>query len=326
MNKIKFPLIILMFALCSCAAQDEQKQQCNVAFYNVENLFDTVDDPQKNDDEFTPKGGYRYTDKVYRQKLHNIATVIGELDAVIVGLAEIENSTVLDDLTTQPELKKHHYKYAWFDSPDPRGIDVALLYDPTRFKVLHKEAIPIRMKGLATRDVLYVKGILDGDTVHVQVNHWPSRGEGMKESIPKRRVAAIVNEKNIRRILAANPDAKIMVMGDMNDNPDDESISKVLGAKNDKNAKLYNPWTTYYDQGKGTSVYHRQWDHFDQIIISSSWMNHTGGWQFEKAEIFDADFIRNTKYEDAYPLRSFKGKNWVNGYSDHLPVYIQLSR
>ncbi len=317
-------IFALMLMLTSCTAQ-ESKQHCAVAFYNVENLFDTVDDPATMDDEFTPTGGYRYTDKVYRQKLHNIATVIGKLDAVLVGLAEIENNTVLKDLVAQPELKKHSYNYAWHNSPDPRGIDVALLYDQAHFKVLHTEAIPVSMKGLVTRDVLYVKGVLDGDTIHVHVNHWPSRGEGLKESIPKRRAAAIITEKNIRSILAANPKAKIIIMGDMNDNPGDESISQVLGAKNDKNGKLYNPWMTLHQSGKGTSVYNRKWDHFDQVIISRAFLQG-GGWQYDKAEIFDAAFIRNKGFEDAYPLRSFKGYHWNNGYSDHLPVVLYLRR
>ena len=323
MRKIEI-LLILLLTLTSCAAQEDRKH-CAVAFYNVENLFDTVDDPATMDDEFTPTGRYRYTDKVYKQKLHNIATVIGELDAVLVGLAEIENNTVLKDLVAQPELKKHGYKYAWYNSPDPRGIDVALLYDPAHFKVLHTKAIPVRMKGLVTRDVLYVKGILDGDTIHVHVNHWPSRGEGLKESIPKRRAAAIITEKNVRGILLAIPKEKIIVLGDMNDNPDDESISKVLGAKNDKNAKLYNPWMTLHQSGKGTSVYNRKWDHFDQVIISKAFLGGAG-WRYERAEIFDAAFIRNKGFEDAYPLRSFKGYHWNNGYSDHLPVILHLGK
>ncbi|HEY9177077.1 MAG TPA: endonuclease/exonuclease/phosphatase, partial [Flavipsychrobacter sp.] len=204
-------LALLLLALPGCTAQ-ENTRHCAVAFYNVENLFDTVDDPATMDDEFTPTGRYRYTDKVYRQKLHNIATVIGELNAALVGLAEIENSTVLKDLAAQPELKKYNYKYAWYNSPDPRGIDVALLYEPARFKVIYTKAIPVRMKGMATRDILYVKGILDGDTVHVHVNHWPSRGEGMAESAPKRRAAAMVAEENVRGILAGNPRAKIIIM------------------------------------------------------------------------------------------------------------------
>lgn len=324
MTGMKLLLPFLLLALGGCYAQEKQTR-CAIAFYNVENLFDTVDDPRKQDDEFTPRGAYRYTDKVYQQKLHNIATVISKLDAVLVGLAEVENNTVLKDLANQAPLSGRKYKYVWYDSPDPRGIDVALLYDATRFKVLSSEAIPIQMKGLATRDVLYVKGILDGDTLHVHVNHWPSRSEGLKESMHKRRAAAITNEKNIRRILAANPNGKIIIMGDMNDNPDDESISNILGAKNDKNAKLYNPWYTLHKSGKGTSVYNRKWDHFDQVIVSHGLVNGKG-WHFDKAEIYDADFIRNKGFEDAYPLRSFKGYHWNNGYSDHLPVILHLRK
>ncbi len=324
MNKTKIPLTILMFVLCSCAAQDGKKH-CNIAFYNVENLFDTVDEPGKNDNEFTPKGGYRYTEKVYNQKLHNIATVIGKIDAVVVGLAEIENNTVLEDLVSQPELKQHHYKYVWYDSPDPRGIDLALLYDNKRFKPITSRALPVQQKGLATRDVLYVCGILGGDTVHILVNHWPSRAEGVKVSEPKRVAAAEVNKRITDSLLLGNSKSKIIIMGDLNDNPDDLSVTTTLGTES-KASYLNNPWTSGYRNGKGTSVYHRQWDHFDQIILSTSWKNNTSGWHFERAEIFDADFIRNTKYEDAYPLRSFRGKNWVNGYSDHLPVFIRISK
>lgn len=325
MNKLKTISAVLMFALSSCTAQDKSTT-CNVAFYNVENLFDTVDDPNTNDDEFTPKGAYRYTDKVYQQKLHNIATVLSKLDATIIGLAEIENNTVLKDLITEPELKSYNYKYAWYDSPDPRGIDVALLYDASNFRLITSYALPVKRKGLATRDVLYVCGVLKGDTVHVLVNHWPSRREGIKESAPKRMAAAQVNRRKVDSLLSKNSKSKIIIMGDMNDNPDDDAITNTLGAKSNKSVPLSNPWLSGYQSGKGTSVYHKNWDHFDQILISKAWTSNNSGWHFKKAEIFDADFIRNTKYEDAYPLRSFKGKNWVNGYSDHLPIYIQLSK
>lgn len=320
----RMPVVILLFVLTSCTAQDNKKT-CAVAFYNVENLFDTEDDPATNDEEFTPKGAYRYTKKVYEQKLHNIATVINQLDAAIVGLAEIENATVLRDLIAQPELGNDNYEYVWYNSPDPRGIDVALLYNPALFKPLRTKAVPVRMKGMATRDVLLVSGVLQGDTVHVLVNHWPSRGEGLQESTPKRMAAAKVNRTITDSLSQRNRNAKIIIMGDMNDNPKDESITNVLGAKADKTGQLYNPWTAIHNSGKGTSVYHRKWDHFDQVIISTAFTKKSG-WYYDKAEIFDEDFILNKGFEDAYPLRSFKGKNWNNGYSDHLPVILHLRK
>lgn len=317
-------LLILLLSVCGCTAQEKGRTQA-IAFYNVENLFDTQDDPATNDDEFTPRGAYRYTEKIYKQKLHNIATVIDKLNASVVGLAEIENSTVLDDLVRQPELATDNYKYAWYNSPDPRGIDVALLYNPKVFKLLQSKKLPIVMKGVATRDVLLVSGVLAGDTVHILVNHWPSRGEGLQESEPKRMAAAQVNKRVVDSLTRINKDAKIIIMGDLNDNPADASISKVLGAKADKAGTLYNPWAAIHKSGKGTSVYHKKWDHFDQVIISSS-LTKKSGWYFDKAQIFDEDFIRNKGFEDAYPLRSFKGKNWNNGYSDHLPVILYLKK
>ncbi|MCB0695728.1 MAG: endonuclease/exonuclease/phosphatase [Chitinophagaceae bacterium] len=319
-NKINLPLLLLIFVLGSCEAKDNKKSY-TVAFYNVENLFDTVDDPATNDDEFTPKGAYRYTEKVYKQKIHNIATVIGKLDAAIIGLAEVENSTVLNELIQQPELQKRHYKYAWFNSQDPRGIDVALLYDTDIFSLVRSYTIPVKMKGLHTRDVLYVCGVLQDDTIHILVNHWPSRREGVRESEPKRIAVAKVNKKVVDSLLGRNSQSNIIIMGDMNDNPDNNSIAQVLGASS--KGKLNNPWLSGFQSGKGTSVYQKQWDHFDQIIISRS-LSGNKGLHMESAKIFDADFIRNTKFEDAYPLRSFKGYNWVNGYSDHLPIYIRL--
>lgn len=315
---------VLILLIYSCTAQ-EKENNCAIAFYNVENLFDTKDDPKTADEEFTPKGAYRYTEKVYEQKLHNIATVIERLDAVIVGLAEVENSEVLDKLVAQPELQSGNYKYVWFNSPDPRGIDVALLYRQGSFKVLQSAPLAVKMKGMATRDVLYVQGVLSGDTVHLLVNHWPSRGEGMKESEPKRIAAAKLNRRVVDSLLLKDAHAQIIIMGDMNDNPDNTSIATVLGAGADKAGKLYNPCYQAYKTGRGTSVYHKQWDHFDQVIISAGLLKKQG-WYYNRAQIYDADFIRNKGYEDAYPLRSFKGKNWNNGYSDHLPVLLHLKK
>lgn len=321
---MKYVYIAALLFFCSCQSA-AQPGKCAVAFYNVENLFDTKDDPATHDEEFTPGGKYRYTEKVYAQKLHNIATVIDKFDAALVGLAEIENETVLKDLAKQPELSTDKYKYVWYNSPDPRGIDVALLYNPKSFKVLRSSTRRVNMKGLSTRDVLYVTGVLIGDTVHVLVNHWPSRGEGLAASKPKRAAAAQVNRSITDSILKRNPAAKIIIMGDMNDNPADESIARVLGAGTDTRGKLYNPWIKVHKSGKGTSVYHKQWDHFDQIIISSAWLQKRG-LKYNDASIFDDDFIRNKGYEDAYPLRSFNGYRWNNGYSDHLPVIIHFTK
>lgn len=324
--------IIAVFVLSSCGAQPHNKTKTansyTIAFYNVENLFDTIDNPDTYDEDFTPKGAYRYTEKVYQQKLNNIATVISKLEKeapVIVGMAEIENNNVLHDLTNTTILKKYNYNYISYNSPDSRGIDNALIYRSDFFKVLNSRPVRIANTKMRTRDILYVCGILDNDTLHLLVNHFPSRREGVSQSDPKRAVVARVNKSIADSLLDLDPDANIIIMGDMNDNPDDASITEVLYANDNRQNYLYNPWLDIYRSGKGTSVYHRKWDLFDQMIISKGMLDDEG-LKYDKAEIFDADFIRNDYHgDDAYPKRSFKGRQWNNGYSDHLPVMLHFN-
>lgn len=330
MNKINCTIVALLTCLIlSCQAQTKKKvDEYSIAFYNVENLFDTYDDPKTYDDDFTPNGSYRYTENIYLKKLHNIATVISQLAdgeaPTVIGLAEVENNIVINDLINQPELKTYDYKYVWYNSPDPRGIDVALLYQTDRFKVLTTKSVPIKFeehKNSSYRDILYVEGIMATDTLAVLVNHWPSRREGVKTSEHKRIAAAKANTSLISSALNKNID--VIVMGDFNDNPTDISISKHLSA-NGKD--LYNPWQQKHNKGEGTSVYHRQWDHFDQILISKSLLDHQQ-LHYTHAEIFDEAFIRNKNHgDDAYPFRSFRGRQFINGYSDHLPVVLYLAK
>jgi len=315
-----------------------------VAFYNFENLFDTSDDPKNwGDDEFLPTGTYNYTGKVYKEKLHNLATVISQLGTnitpdgpAIIGTAEIENDQVLKDLTQQPEIKGR-YRFIHFDSYDSRGIDVAMLYNPAYFKVLHAKGLFVDisktgdMKGGKTRDVLYVNGLLAGDTVHIFVNHWPSRRGGEAASAPLRAAAALVSKKIMDSLRAKNPDTKIILMGDLNDDPTNESVSLVLGAKGAinyvSNNELYNPWVWYYQKGYGTLGYDDRWNLFDQIIISGSFLkknnkdqNH---WEYYKSEVFKKDFMTEKfgQYK-GYPKRSFSNNQWNNGYSDHFPTIV----
>lgn len=320
---------------------NSQSRTATIAFYNVENLFDTKDDPKTNDESFTPTGSYRYTDKVYKQKLNNIANAIATMEGkdqpdgpAIIGLAEIENNTVLKDLTKQNAIKGRGYKYVWYNSPDNRGIDVAMLYNPKQFKVISSKALPIRFSGKdkydKTRDVLYVHGVLMGDTVHVLVNHWPSRAEGQRRSEPKRVAAAQVNKDKVDELLRENINANIIIMGDLNDNPDDISVTQTLRAYDnasiEKKGFLYDPFAQLYKSGKGTSVYHRQWDMFDQIIISDG-MLQDDGWKFKKAKVHDVKLLKDTyRGVEGYPYRSFKGTHWIKGYSDHFPVLLYLSR
>lgn len=323
--RIAYLLLVIFFCTTtSCWSQRQDADTISVAFYNCENLFDTQDAPGKMDEEFTPSGRYHYTEAIYRKKLKNIATVVQKMGApLLVGLAEIENDAVLKDLVKQSEIQRQNYRYIWFDGPDERGIDVALLYKPGYFKVLHARPLRIRLTAVGrdsnTRDVLYVSGILAGDTVHVLVNHWPSRNGGAKETDAERKVAAAANRKMIDSLLHNNSAAKVIVMGDLNDNPTDENVAGILG-------DLYNPWQAIYRSGKGTLAYKHQWDLFDQIIISRSFINN-GKWRYDNAAIFKPDFLidRYKGNRNGYPYRSFKGPRWIGGYSDHFPVILYLS-
>jgi len=340
-NTRYFLLSFLIFSSTVALSQKKNYQVTAIAFYNFENLFDTEDDPKNwGDDEFLPTGPYRYSKEIYQQKLHNLATVIQKLGTdvtpdgpAIIGTAEIENDKVLEDLTQQPEIKSRGYKFIHFDSPDSRGIDVAMLYNPKYFKVLTARTLNTDIssfgeKGGRTRDVLYVNGVLLGDTINVFVNHWPSRRGGEATTAPLRAVAAYVNKKMIDSLLVKNPRAKSVVMGDLNDDPTDASVTTVLGATGDKKkvktGGLYNPFVSYYKNGIGTLGYDDRWNLFDQIIISGSFLDAPETeWKYYKADVFNKEFLKNSfgRYK-GYPHRSFDGTQWLNGYSDHFPTIV----
>jgi len=347
---VPFPLLLLLFlsALLHAGAlaqpTEDRHELIAIAFYNFENLFDTLDDPWKYDEDFTPSGIYNYTAAVYRAKLHNLAVVLQKLGTdispegpAIIGTAEIENARVLHDLTAQPEIRHRRYRFVHFESPDARGIDVALLYHPKYFHLLQARALFTDIsatgeKGGRTRDVLHVTGILRGDTAHVFVNHWPSRRGGEEASAVLRKMAARVSRKVIDSLFAVNPETRILVMGDFNDDPGNASIRHSLGASGDirkiKVGELYNPWGAFINRGIGTLGYNDSWNLFDQIILSSGWFSQSGRhWAYHKADIYNRDFLKEHfgRFK-GYPHRSFDGTNWINGYSDHFPVIIYLKR
>ena len=340
LQKIPLLLVLAFFLSFSGCAQKSDDHEITIAFYNCENFFDAVHNPAKEDEEFTPEGKYHYTQKIYKQKVHNIATVIQSMNGAdgpaLIGMAEVENSAVLNDLIHQPEIARRNYKYEWFDGPDPRGINVALLYNPKYFYVLKAEPLHIDLSGTqgksVTRDVLHVEGILNGDTVHVFVNHWPSRRGGEDESGPKRAIAAKLDKAAITSLLNKNPDTKIIMMGDLNDNPPDNSITGILGAKAEQSEVsgdgLYDPWINIYKKGEGTEEYKHSWNLFDQIIISGAFLqNKNHKLRYEKSEIFRPDFIiDHYKGHEGEPKRSFVGTHWINGYSDHFPVILYLGK
>lgn len=312
-------------------------QIISVAFYNFENLYDTVNDPNKDDEEFLPNGAKNYTGTVYNDKLSKLASVISKLGVdqtpdgpAIIGTAEIENIEVLKDLCKQPAIASRGYQPILIDGPDKRGNDPALIYNPKYFTPIKTTSlyVPIKRDGDTsfTRDILYVKGLLLNEMVHIFVNHWPSRRGGEDASAPLRAKAAEVCREVIDSILDANLDAKILVMGDFNDDPMSPSIRKVLRANKEMEdlnpAELYNPFAAYYLEGIGTLAWNDAWNLFDQVIVSNAWLNETQkGWFFSRAEVFNKPFLtQKTGNFKGYPFRCYVGNEYTGGYSDHFPV------
>jgi len=343
MNKILLAAFSLFAVASIASAQQRKGRVIAVGFYNVENFFHPTNDTAKKDEDFTPEGTYHYTFEVYRQKLDNMAKVISELatdvtpdGAAIVGIAEIENDSVLTDLINHPMLKPRNYQFVWFPTPDVRGISTALLYNPKYFTFLNARPyrVPLETVGQPrpTRNVLYVTGLLPGgDTVHVTVNHWPSRSGGVAETNPFRELAASINKKIADSLMAINPGAKMMIMGDLNDNPVDPSIKKVLKAQGDTSkvglSGIYNPWLKLFKRDIGTEIFDGQWNLLDQIMLTGGFLkNPNGKWAYLTNRIFRKDYLINQAAgENGHPHRSFTiDRVWDNGYSDHLPVIVYL--
>jgi len=337
-----FTLTVLTFT--ASFGQNEKQYKVNtIAFYNVENLFDYEDDPLIFDDDRTPQGKDHWTQEIYEAKLANMAKVISEIgedvtgtSPAIIGVSEIENRRVLEDLLNQEPLVKKDYGIVHFDSPDRRGIDVALLYQKKLFTPTNYKAYELviyddqdRSKRIYTRDQLLVSGMLDGEKIHVIVNHWPSRSGGEARSRPKRIKAAELNKQIMDSLFSEDPYAKIITMGDLNDDPTNESVKDVLKAKNDREnmkiKELYNPMEDMFKQGLGTLAYRDGWNLFDQIIISTELAKKDySSYRFYKAGIFNKSYLTTPRGQyKGYPFRSFVN-GYTGGYSDHFPVFIYL--
>ncbi len=250
----------------------------------------------------------------------------------VLGVSEIENRQVLEDLINTPKLKPLNYKIVHFDSPDLRGIDVGLIYQPKYFTVTNSKAIYLDMgpDGGFTRDILLVSGLFDGEPMHFMVNHWSSRRGGEERSAPRRNKAGEVARHHIDSILKDDPGAKIILMGDLNDNPDNESVTKYLGTvgkeRKVKNGKMFNPMEAYYKKGIGTGAYRDTWHLFDQLILTEGLLgDDRSSYKYFDARIFNKPFmINNSGRFEGYPFRGFVGDTFQGGYSDHLPVYLFL--
>ncbi|MDR2414403.1 MAG: endonuclease/exonuclease/phosphatase family protein [Odoribacteraceae bacterium] len=335
-HRLKVSSIILLLLLPGLDGV-RARERHRVIFYNVENLFDTRDDPDTLDDEFTPMGSRHWTRERYSIKIKQLSTVItaagGDSLPLFVGLAEVENRRVLLDLVERTALSDGDYGVLHVDSPDPRGIDVALLYRKKYFQVLDLEALPVHLdKDGNTRDILYCRGVLQlTDTLHLFVCHFPSRIDGRIYSDWKRERAARVIREAVDAIQQANEDAAIIIMGDLNGAANTWE-QRVMRARFP--GKRLSPSTLYYLTGRsrlaaiGSYRYRGQWETIDHLIVSGVLLNGDYAWQTEpRARIFVKDFMLEedkTHYGNK-PFPTYRGPVYLGGFSDHLPVYLDLS-
>ncbi|HOU68675.1 MAG TPA: endonuclease [Paludibacteraceae bacterium] len=314
-----------------------QDKKLRLVSYNLENLFDYLDDPTTNDESFTPEGDHQWTEAKYKRKLSNLSKAImtagGWETPIIIGLCEVENAGVVEQLLSETPLQYAKYKFVHKDSPDRRGVDVALLYQPDKYKLISQQFLRVNMDDRPTREILFASGILaeTGDTLHLFVNHWPSRYGGELESEEKRMTAAAVLKHTTDSLLKANQNARIVIMGDFNDYPTNESFTIGLGCINKwettQNNSLYN--LCYQFDGNETLGSHKfggKWGMLDQWILSGQMLNTKSKLYTsrENVGICNEKFLLKKDKTDYAPKRSFLGTMFANGFSDHLPIYIDL--
>jgi hypothetical protein len=310
-----------------------------IGFWNLENLYDTLDDPIKNDDDFLPGGSYRWTGERYRVKIDRLSEVISlmgtEADPLgpsLLGVCEAENGSVLSDLIKSPRLAARGYSFVLVEGPDVRGVDPGLLFRPAQFGIRSARSFAVRLPydtAHRTRDILCVTGVLMGEPVCVLVNHWPSRRGGELASRPNRIAAARMARRIADSVQRRDVSVKVILMGDFNDDPESESIEKYIGTNGDRDSKegYYNPMNGLYRKGIGTLAWQDSWNLFDQIILSRGWVNKQNeSLQFSTARIFNRIFLRSDHgYFKGYPFRTYNGGNYSGGYSDHFPSYILIT-
>lgn len=331
--------VLLLFVTLSATAQEKRYEVYGVGFYNLENLFDTIHDYGKNDYEYLPDGTNKWGTLKYTNKLKNMATVLNEMatDVIPVGMAavgvsEVENARVLEDLVNHEILAPRGWDFVHIEGPDKRGVDCALLYNPQLFKPVNSKLAPYTTEDndttYKTRGFLIVSGEMGGELVHIIVNHWPSR----YASSPARERAGVLVRDLKDSLLAEMPESRVIIMGDMNDDPDDKSLKSCLGAVRNKDdienaTDLYNPWWDILRRrGHGTLKYRGKWNLFDQVILSGNLVNNDRSTlELYKTEIFSRNYLfqQEGRYK-GNTLRTHAGGVWLNGYSDHLPVIVYL--
>ena len=356
----RFILLGLLSAVLSAMSlplyADTPAKNYVIGFYNLENLFDTFDDPAKNDEEFLPEGKNKWTDAKYQKKLHNMASVIGTMASengafhTILGVSEIENRLVLEDLVSQPEIARANYQIVHYDSPDARGVDVGLLYRPDQFTYLDSESIPFTFDSdiefsmsedlqdaFKTRDILMVHGLIDGEDFAIYVAHLPSRIGGKGGDLRSRGAEIIYS--HAMDMMEKYPGIKVVVMGDMNDNPTDTSMSVYLHGKENPSEvgrqDFFSPFFSMLKKGYGSIAYRGEWSIYDIIMVNETLLNAPdGGLKIRQTGrkgnygvVFKRPFMvtKDGQYK-GYPFRTFSNGSFIGGYSDHFPTFIVIGK
>ncbi|MBO4434087.1 MAG: endonuclease/exonuclease/phosphatase family protein [Bacteroidales bacterium] len=356
MKRHFYILLILLFAGTSFTVQAQGKRSHVIGFYNLENLFDTYHDEGKNDYEYLPDGANNWTEEKYAKKLHNMARVIAEMKNdngvwhTVLGVSEVENRHVLEDLVAEPAIAEANYQIVHYDGPDRRGVDVALLYDPRKMTLVESESIPFDFNSdieftltqeekdrFRTRDVLMVHGIIDGEHFAFYVCHLPSRIGGKGQDLRARGGEIAYN--HAVTMMGKYPGIKVVIMGDMNDNPFDDSMAKYMrGRKEIEDVgpmDFFSPFWSMLEAGYGTLYYRGEANIYDCILVNDA-LAHApkGTYQIQKitkkkfyGRVFSKPFMTNEKgpYKDT-PFRTFSGGAFIGGYSDHYPTYIVVKR
>ena len=352
MKKVLYVISLFLLLAFSANAQTHV-----IGFYNLENLFDIYDDPAKNDNEYLPTGGNKWTQDKYEKKVHNMARVIRAMKEdnkrwhTILGVSEIENRLVLEDLVSDPQIAEANYQIVHYDGPDRRGVDVGLLYNPKRFKYLDSESIPFDFNStidfsdvdtsyFRTRDILMVHGLIDDEHFAFYVTHLPSRIGGKGGNLRSRGAEIIYNHS--RKMEAKYPGIKIAVMGDMNDNPTDESQTVWLHGREKPEEvtpeDFFDPFIRLLKDGYGSLAYQGVWNIYDIVQVNYNLLNapdggykiqpiKLGGKKFYYGRIFHKDFMtQQTGQYKGTPYRTFSGGSFIGGYSDHYPTYIIIKK
>lgn len=340
MRSLLFSATLLVLSTGASAQAEKRLAPACIGWYNVENLYDTIDSPDTDDAEWLPSAPKHWSSERYHIKLEHLARVIGEMaqnlhpdGLACIGMCEIENATVLEDLVKTGPIAKRGYSIVHHDGPDRRGVDVAFLYDPKRFNVLHHDTYPLtdpQDSSFRTREQLVVTGVLDGDTMSFIMAHWPSRRGGEKRSQPKRFLAAQLGRHIVDSLLALNAEARIIYMGDLNDDPVDPSVRRMFGTTEDKSqlsaSKFFNPMQPLYEKGVGSLAWSDSWNLFDQMILSPGLTHGShGGYHYYGTRVFNEPYLAQQDGNfKGYPMRIYVGDNFTGGFSDHFPVFTIL--